>query len=124
MYTIPFQITDWQNVPLTEHAGETGKALWRTKHHGDLRIRQVEYSPGYLADHWCETGHLLFCLEGELEVKLADGSVALLTAGMSYEVSDRLSSHKSHSSKGAKLLIVDGGFLRNHSRPALNPFRI
>lgn len=112
MYTIPFQTTKWADLPATEHDGETGKAIWRTKYHGDLRLRMVEYSPGYNANHWCETGHLLFCVEGELETELQDGSVFRLTAGMSYEVSDGLSSHRSRTTGGAKLIMVDGGFLR------------
>jgi hypothetical protein len=112
MYTIPFQTTKWADLPATEHQGETGSALMRTKYHGDLRVRMVEYSAGYKADHWCELGHLLFCLEGELETELRDGSLFRLTPGMSYEVSDRLSSHKSMTTSGAKLIIIDGGFLR------------
>lgn len=112
MYKIPFQTTDWKNVPTTRHPGETGFSHWQTKKHGDLRLRIVEYSPGYKADHWCELGHLLFCLEGELDTELQDGSTVHLTAGMSYEVSDGLSSHRSSTRSGAKLLIVDGGFLK------------
>jgi len=112
MYTIPFQTTDWKDVPVTQHPGETGQATWRTKFHGDLRLRMVDYSPGYKADHWCELGHLLFCLEGQLDTELSDKSVVRLTPGMSYEVSDGLSAHRSSSEVGAKLLIIDGGFLR------------
>jgi hypothetical protein len=115
MYTIPFQTTTWADIPATEHPGESGRALWRTKYHGDLRLRLIEYSPAYKADHWCELGHLLFCLEGELDTELRDGSPVHLAAGMSYEVSDGLSSHKSRTQTGAKLLIVDGGFLRGKS---------
>lgn len=111
MYTIPFQTTDWKNVPPTRHPGEAGYASWRTKQHGDMRIRIVEYSPGYKADHWCALGHILFCLDGEMDTELSDGSVVHLSAGMSYEVSDGLSNHRTSTSTGAKLLIVDGGFL-------------
>lgn len=116
MYTIPFQITDWDDVPTTRHAGETGYAHWKTKNHGSLRIRMVEYSPGYKADHWCELGHVLFCLEGEMDTELSDGSSVRLRAGMSYEVSDGLSSHRTSTTTGAKLLIVDGGFLRGEMK--------
>jgi hypothetical protein len=35
----------------------------------------VEYTPGYVADHWCQKGHVLLVLEGELETVLADGRV-------------------------------------------------
>jgi hypothetical protein len=109
--TIPFQVTDWALIPATEHPGETGTAYWRTLQLGSLRVRMVEYSAGYKADHWCEKGHLLFVMEGELLTELADGQTFRMSAGMSYEVSDKLSSHRSTTEHGAKLIIVDGGFL-------------
>ena len=112
MLPIPFHITDWEQVPVTEHHGEKGIATWRTIMYNDLRIRIVEYSPGYLADHWCERGHILFCLEGVLITHLANGEKYELKPGMSYEVSDNMSSHKSFTETGAKLFIVDGGFLK------------
>jgi hypothetical protein len=114
MYTIPFHTTDWSAVPATRHQGESGYALWHTLSFGDLRIRLVEYSAGYIADHWCEQGHILYCLEGELDTELKDGSMVRLFPGMSYQVSDGLSAHKSRTSVGAKLFIVDGGFLRGN----------
>ncbi|MCB2409823.1 DHCW motif cupin fold protein [Hymenobacter lucidus] len=109
--TIPFQVTDWAMIPATEHPGETGVAHWRTLQLGSLRVRMVEYSAGYKADHWCQKGHLLFVTEGELLTELTDGQTFRMTSGMSYEVSDELSSHRSSTEHGAKLIIVDGGFL-------------
>jgi mannose-6-phosphate isomerase class I len=109
---VPFQTTDWACVAETEHVGENGTAKWRTLQLGDLRVRLVEYSPGYKADHWCTKGHILFCLEGELTTELKDGRQFQLKKGMSYEVSDDVSAHRSSTSMGAKLFIVDGGFLR------------
>lgn len=109
---IPFQVTDWKKIPATEHIGETGTAYWRTLQLGNLRVRVVEYSANYLADHWCEKGHILYCLEGELISEMKDGSEYVLKAGMSYQVSDDLSSHRSRTEKGAKLFIVDGDFLK------------
>ncbi|HEU0147542.1 MAG TPA: DHCW motif cupin fold protein [Bradyrhizobium sp.] len=106
--TLPFTVTDWFNVPVTEHRGEQGMAYWRTLMIGDIRIRQVEYTPGYLADHWCDRGHILMVLEGELESELKDGRKFILSAGMSYQVSDfGDASHRSRTPKGAKLFIVD-----------------
>lgn len=110
---IPFQITDWQTIPATTHPGETGHALWKTLQFGDLRIRMVEYSADYLADHWCSKGHIIYCIEGEMVSELADGSKHVLSTGMSYEVSDELSSHRSFSKDGVRLLIIDGGFLKS-----------
>lgn len=109
---IPFQIIDWANVAKTEHKGETGVAYWQTIQFQGLRIRVVEYSKGYLADHWCEKGHIVYCLEGEVINELIDGTKSLLTKGMSYVVSDTLSSHRSVTETGVKLLIIDGDFLK------------
>lgn len=106
--TLPFTVTDWSKVPVTEHPGETGKAFWRTLNVGDVRVRVVEYTPGYLADHWCDRGHILYVLEGELETELRDGRVFTLTAGMSYQVSDfGDAAHRSATAGGATLFIVD-----------------
>jgi len=108
---VPFQTTDWSSLTGTEHPGEAGIASWRTMQWGDLRARYVEYSPGYKANHWCTKGHILFCLEGELTTELQDGRLFTLKKGMSYQVSDDVSAHRSYTSTGAKLFIVDGGFL-------------
>ena len=86
MTDIPFGTTDWSMVERTEHKGETGMAYWRTREFGAIRVRMVEYSAGYLADHWCGKGHILLCLEGEMETELADGRRVVLTPGQSYQV--------------------------------------
>ena len=104
---IPFSATDWSGVEATTHAGETGSATWRTQNFGDIRVRMVEYSAGYLADHWCEKGHILLCLAGELQTELRDGRLVVLTAGMSYQVADNTMAHRSASARGATLFIVD-----------------
>ena len=107
MSAIPFGTTDWSLVEATEHPGERGAARWRTREFGGIRVRMVEYSPGYLADHWCSKGHILFCLEGELATELEDGRRFLLKAGMSYQVADNAEAHRSSTATGAKLFIVD-----------------
>ena len=107
MNGILFGTTDWSKVPPTEHRGETGMALWRTRQLGDIRVRMVDYSPGYRADHWCSKGHVLLCLEGELHTELQDGRSVVLTAGTSYQVSDDAEPHRSYTVTGAKLFIVD-----------------
>jgi hypothetical protein len=112
MMPIPYQTIDWSKVERTVHPGEKGMAYWQTVSHDGLRIRKVEYSPGYLADHWCELGHIIFCLKGELISELADGSVHVLKENMSYHVSDGMSSHRSTTTIGAQLFIIDGEFLR------------
>ena len=109
---IPFQTIDWSTIPRTEHQGETGVALWQTLQLPGLRIRVVEYSPGYVADHWCEKGHIVHCLEGEVVNERQGAPSSWLTKGMSYVVSDELSSHRSVTKTGVKLLIVDGDFLK------------
>jgi len=109
---IPFQIIDWNNVETTEHKGEQGSAFWNTVQFPGLRIRIVTYSAGYLADHWCKKGHIVHCLEGELITEQENGERYLLKKGMTYVVSDNLSSHRSLAEGRVKLLIVDGDFLK------------
>ena len=107
MKNIPFGVSDWSQVPPTEHDGETGEAYWRTQQFDNIRVRMVEYSPGYLANHWCTKGHILLCLEGELHTELADGREFILKPGMSYQVADGAEPHRSRTAKGARLFIVD-----------------
>ncbi len=107
MADIPFGTTDWASIERTEHKGETGFAFWRTQNFGGIRVRMVEYSAGYLADHWCEKGHILLCLEGELHTELKDGRKFLLKPGMSYQVADDTEPHRSFTAVGATLFIVD-----------------
>lgn len=105
--SIPFGITDWKEIAPTQHAGETGVAVWRTQHFGLLRVRMVEYSANYCADHWCEKGHIVLCVAGELRTELCDGRAYSLSSGMSYQVADGIDAHRSSSSTGATLFIVD-----------------
>jgi mannose-6-phosphate isomerase class I len=107
MSGIPFCTTDWLEIEPTEHHGETGLAYWRTQNFGEIRVRMVEYTPGYLADHWCVKGHVLFCTEGELHTELQDGRRFTLKPGMSYQVADNAEPHRSFTDVGAKLFIVD-----------------
>lgn len=107
MNEIPFGTTDWSGVEATEHQGETGLARWRTRQFGAVRVRIVEYSPGYRADHWCVKGHILLCLEGELHTELEDGRTFVLKPGMTYQVADNAEPHRSFTAVGAKLFIVD-----------------
>ncbi len=109
--SIPFQIINWENTAKTTHPGTTGTAFWQTLQFKGLRVRVVEYSKGYLADHWCQKGHIVYCLEGSFTTELQDGQNFNLTVGMSYIVSDDLSSHRSITETGVKLLIIDGDFL-------------
>lgn len=114
MSNIPFQTIDWTSIEKVEYKGEKGVALWQTIQLGGLRIRLVEYSEGYLADHWCQKGHIVHCLEGEFISELKTGEKIKLTKGETYVVSDELSSHRSASVNGVKLLIIDGDFLKKN----------
>ena len=107
MADIPFGITDWSSIERTEHKGSSGLAYWRTQKFGDIRVRMVEYTPGYVADHWCVKGHVLLCIEGELHTELADGRTFTLKPGTSYQVADNAEPHRSSTALGAKLFIVD-----------------
>lgn len=115
MKPIPFFVTNWQEIPATEHKGETGAAFWKTLQYDGLRVRIVEYTAGYLADHWCSKGHIVHCLEGEVENQLKTGETNTLTPGMTYIVTDDASQHRSFSKNGVKLLIIDGDFLKDNN---------
>ena len=102
-----FETIDWSGVEPTTHPGEAGVATWRTKEAGNVRVRMVEYSPGYVADHWCERGHVVLVLEGELVTELFDGREVVLGHGQSYIVADGDGAHRSRSPRGVRLFIVD-----------------
>lgn len=104
---IPFGTTNWADVPATTHPGAAGTATWRTRQFGDVRVRMVEYSVGYVADHWCRKGHILLCLDGALHTELADGRSFVLEPGMSYQVADEAEAHRSAAPGGARLFVVD-----------------
>jgi quercetin dioxygenase-like cupin family protein len=104
---VPFCTTDWSGILPTAHPGETGTAYWRTLEVGNIRVRMVEYTRGYLADHWCSRGHVLLVLEGELTTELLGGRSFTLLPGQSYQVADHAESHRSRTASGAKLFIVD-----------------
>jgi hypothetical protein len=104
---LPFGTVDWNSVEATTHPGASGSARWRTRQFGDVRVRMLDYSPGYVADHWCTKGHFLLCLTGELTTELADGRRFTLTPGMSYQVADGAEAHRSSTQIGATLFVVD-----------------
>ena len=104
---LPFGTVDWNAVEVTTHAGTSGEARWRTRQFGQVRVRMLEYSPGYVANHWCTKGHFLLCLEGELLTELADGRRFTLSPGMSYQVADGAEPHRSATRTGARLYVID-----------------
>jgi hypothetical protein len=115
MNRIPFQIIDWDKVAVTEKKGEAGMVKSKTQQFDNIRVRMIEYSAGYKADHWCQKGHIIHCLEGEMVSELEDGTQSVFSKGMTYIVSDDLSSHRSTSANGVKLLIIDGEFLTSET---------
>jgi quercetin dioxygenase-like cupin family protein len=104
---VPYVTTDWSSITPTEHPGTTGMALWRTFETGNLRVRMVDFSAGYMADHWCSRGHVVLVLEGEVVSELSDGTSSVLKPGMSYQVADDAAPHRSCTVAGAKVFIVD-----------------
>ena len=105
--SFPFQTINWSSIPKEEHKGITGIACWQVFMMNDIRVRMVEYSANYLADHWCRKGHIIFCIEGEMITELQDGRKFLLTKGMTYHVGDNNEAHRSNTVNGCKLFIVD-----------------
>jgi quercetin dioxygenase-like cupin family protein len=105
---MPFTITDWSQLPATEDAGESGTATSRTFSVDGLRVRLIRFSPGYIADHWCDRGHIVYVVEGELAIELRDGPTHRLEAGMSFQVSDfGDSAHMLRTETGATVFVVD-----------------
>ena len=109
---IPFQTIDWTSIEKVEYKGQEGTSFWQTIQIGGLRIRKVTYLPGYIADHWCQKGHIVHCLEGSFVSELSTGEEIYLTKDQSYVVSDGLSSHRSYSKEGVLIFIIDGDFLK------------
>jgi quercetin dioxygenase-like cupin family protein len=107
MASFPFQTMRWDDIPKEEHTGDAGIAYWQVQKVNDIRVRLVEYSPGYIANHWCHKGHILFCMEGEMNTELEDGRIMKLSAGMCYFVGDNDEAHRSSTATGCKLFIVD-----------------
>jgi len=112
MSPIPFQKIDWNSIERIEYQGDTSVAFWQTVQKEGLRIRLVEYAKGYLADHWCQKGHIMHCLEGEFITELEGGEKIRFSKGETFVVSDDLSSHRTFSENGVKLFIIDGDFLK------------
>lgn len=120
-----FETYDWIHVPSLVKPGERGHAEYKTLEFEGFRVRMVQYSANYFANHWCKAGHIVYCLEGEFTSELSDGRSFKLSKGMSYVVSDEASMHRSHSENGVKLLIIDGTFLkRTKQKEELNPWRM
>jgi len=71
MHQHPFETIDWNTIEKIKYPGETGYSLWQTIMMSDIRIRIVEYSAGYFANHWCNKGHVIFCVEGAMEENLS-----------------------------------------------------
>ncbi|HLF47550.1 MAG TPA: DHCW motif cupin fold protein [Chitinophagaceae bacterium] len=107
MNPFPFQTLNRSSIPKEEHKGETGEAFWQTQMLNDIRVRMVEYRPGYKADHWCSKGHIIFCIEGDIETELDDGRIMKLSKGMTYFVGGNCEAHRTSSKKGCRLFIVD-----------------
>jgi hypothetical protein len=105
---VPYTVVNWDKITETVHPGETGFATWRTVEQGNIRVRRVTYSPGYLADHWCARGHIIHILQGEMVSELKDGTKSIMKEGMSYMMSDDTENpHRSYTAGGVTLFIVD-----------------
>jgi len=102
-----FSTVDWDAIPIEEHPGDKGTVRSRAYSRNNVRVRMVEYSPGYSADHWCVKGHVVLCVRGEFVSKHKDGSDHTIRAGMTYIVGDHEVPHRSSSEHGATLWIVD-----------------
>jgi hypothetical protein len=102
-------VTDWSRLPATAAPGASGAAQARARQLGDIQLRLVDYGTGYLADHWCSKGHIIYVIAGALAIEHQDGTPAcLLTSGMSWHVADGEDpAHRVRSETGARVFIVD-----------------
>lgn len=107
LQSFPFQLVNWSSISKEEYKGLTGIAYWQVFKMNDIRIRMVEYSAGYQADHWCNKGHIIYCIEGEMETELQDGKKYILKKGMTYQLGDNNEAHRTSTKKGCRLFIVD-----------------
>ena len=107
MKQFPFQTLNWETVAKEEHPGITGTASWKIFKMGDIRVRMVEYSAGYFADHWCKKGHIIYCISVKMITELEDGRLFTLSQGMTYHVGDNSEAHRSKTTTGCTLFIVD-----------------
>lgn len=105
--SFPFQAISWTSVPLEEYKGETGTYYTQQLMMSDIRVRMIEYSTDFKADHWCTKGHVLLCLEGELDILLKDGRKMKLLKDMSLFIGDENEPHFISTAIGCKLFIVD-----------------
>jgi hypothetical protein len=112
MSQIPFSHINWTSIEKVAFKGDKGFSIWQTIQYPGLRIRLVEYSINYSADHWCQKGHIVHCISGEFTSELSSGEKITLVKDDSYVVTDNASSHRSFSINGAMLLIIDGDFLK------------
>ena len=105
---VPFSVTEWEGVGQTEHKGIKGTSLWKTFEEGNIRARIVEYSPGFVSDHYCERGHVVLVLKGSLLLTMKKGDRFIIEEGCSFQLSDDASKpHSVSSEHGAKVFIVD-----------------
>ena len=109
---IPFTVTDWTLLPPVDEKGITGLASIKTVNLGDIILRQIEYSSNYEADHFCQKGHIVYCISGSIQIQLSDNSIHTIATGNTFQVSDDASSHKLYSKEGAKVFVTDGNFLK------------
>lgn len=98
---------DWSSQPAREIHGTHGRALERTTSLGSIRVRLVEFSPGYEADHWCTRGHIAFVVEGTCTLRIDDGRAVTLSRGQSFTVGDEIDAHMLVTEHGAIVFLVD-----------------
>ena len=105
---VSYSLIDWQNVESTEVKGITGHAFWKTKKFNDLRIRIIEKSPGYRADHYCKKGHVIYVIDGEMVIDFENGEKFSVSAGQTVFLGDDPEfGHSTFTENGIKYFIID-----------------
>ena len=101
-------LIDWSRTSESAHPGESGAAAVRSHQLGSIQLRLVVYSANYVADHWCQKGHIVFVVAGHLVIEHQHGTTYALAPGMTYYVADDDGlPHRVLSKNGATIFIVD-----------------
>jgi len=103
----PLIVTRLGEAPRTAETGEIGRSLAQTFELSGLRLRLVEYEAGYVADHWCDRGHVLHVVDGELTLELRDGRSMALRKGDCFVSDQDDASHRIRTAAGGTAFIVD-----------------
>lgn len=98
---------NWELSQAEKSLGTSGFVFSKSVDLGTIRMRQLSFSENYEADHWCEKGHIIHVLAGELIIEYQDGSQVTIPTGQSLILGDSISLHKAKTESESTVLIID-----------------